>query len=192
MVTLADARHVVALDVAVVQRAETRKLGESERTTFFSLLRCAFYSDPLLVRHMISLYCPENLMFRERVGAARFFFFAVFGLTPARAEEYKSMWARDAPPDHILLLARRIIKDFCTTESVMEVNMDEKSRAKILALADEPTAVMFDAALVAVDRDIARSLQAFYVSDAFLTYFDNKQVVCSSATRWGSSDFCLS
>jgi hypothetical protein len=33
---------------------------------------------------------------------------------------------------------------------------------------------MFDAALVGVDRDVARSLQAFFVSDAFLTYFDNK------------------
>ncbi len=45
---------------------------------------------------------------------------------------------------------------------------------QIVALQDEPTVGMFDAALVAVDRDIARSLQAFFVSDAFLTYFDNK------------------
>ncbi len=87
------------------------------------------------------------------------------------------MWAREAPADHILLLAKRIVKDFCTTESVMEVNMDEKSRAKILALSEEPTVNMFDSALVAVDRDIARSLQAFYVSDVFLTYFDNRQLV---------------
>lgn len=108
---------------------------------------------------MISLYCPENLMFRERV------------------ESFRALWAREASSGEILSLARRIIRDFCTTESVMEVNLDERTRGKIIALQDEPTVGMFDAALVAVDRDIARSLQAFFVSDIFLTYFDN-QVGC--------------
>ena len=53
---------------------------------------------------------------------------------------------------------------------------------QILSLQDEPTVGMFDAALVSVDRDIARSLQAFFVSDAFLTYFDNK--VCFVCCTW--------
>jgi hypothetical protein len=59
----------------------------------------------------------------------------------------------------------------------MEVNLDEKSRAKMLALAEDPPRNMFDAALVNVDRDIMRSLQAFYVSDVFLTYMEHKGLI---------------
>jgi hypothetical protein len=62
---------------------------------------------------MISLYCPENLMFRERV------------------EQYRALWAKEASSSDILSLCRRIIRDFCTTESVMEVNLDERSRGKV-------------------------------------------------------------
>ncbi len=63
---------------------------------------------------MISLYCPENLMFRERV------------------EQFHSLWAKEASSAEILSLCRRIIRDFCTTESVMEVNMDERTRGKVV------------------------------------------------------------
>ena len=55
--------------------------------------------------------------------------------------------------------------------------MDEKTRAKILSHIDEPTKTMFDASLVSVDRDIARSLQAFFVSDVFLTYWEHKALI---------------
>ena len=112
--------------------------------------------------HMISLYCPENLLYRERV------------------ESYKQMWAAGASEQELQSACKRIVHDFCTTESVMEVNMDERTRNKLMQLSEEaPSPTMFDQSLVTVDRDIARSLQAFYVSDAFLTYYDNRNLVNS-------------
>lgn len=95
-----------------------------------------------------------------------------------RVEEYKKLWAKGAGETELRNFCLKIIRDFCTTDSVMEVNLDEKTRAKIVSIAEEaPTAHMFDVALQNVDRDIARSLQAFYVSDAFLTYYEHRALV---------------
>ncbi len=51
-----------------------------------------------------SLYCPENLMFRERV------------------EDYRSVFEDGSNTELVRSRARKIIKDFCTTDSVMEVH----------------------------------------------------------------------
>jgi len=115
--------------------------------------------------HMISLYCPENLLFRERV------------------EDYELLWESGRSEQEIVESARKIVRDFCMGDSVMEINLDEKSRAKIVSQVDTPTRSMFSNALSTVDRDIARSLQAFYVSDAFLTFWEHRDLISRIANE---------
>lgn len=62
-------------------------------------------------------------------------------------------------------------------DSVMEVNIDERTRKKIVQDAENPTLDMFDNALTTIDRDIARSLQAFFVTEIFLSYYEHKELI---------------
>ena len=94
-----------------------------------------------------------------------------------QVEEFHEAFKQERGVEFIKQRCKKIVKDFCTSDSVMEVNLDEKTRKKIVQDSEEPTLGMFDSALSMIDRDIARSLQAFFVTEIFLSYYEHREII---------------
>lgn len=110
---------------------------------------------------MISLYCPENILFREAV------------------EEFKNSFGSAWQADVKVELAQNIYKTFCSKESSMEINIPLGMKETLKVGVKTPTIDLFDAALVITDKDCVRSLQGFYSTDVFLSYFQHRALLDS-------------
>lgn len=117
-------------------------------------------------KHMISVYCPENLMFRDAV------------------EKLYSLWDR-GDTEAAKEQTRDIFKTFCSSDSPLEVNFASREKKAIAQAMQEGKFArsLFDRGLAAIDDDISRSLTSFWVTDIFLSYFQHKQLLDSLAAN---------